>query len=112
MHPTDVDFFVLIIVCVTIKGILHLQSTIHVVLIKWEKVYLGLFEFQFVTVQNGKKSKGVNNGAHAKDPEVYKKRVELQTEFDHVSTHPIERQLQRSKGLFYVHGKKSGKAVG
>ena len=32
-----INFFILIIVCVTIKGILHLQSTIHVVLIKWGK---------------------------------------------------------------------------
>ena len=45
MHPTDVNFFVLIIVCVTIKFILHLQSTMHVLLIKREKVYLSLFEF-------------------------------------------------------------------
>ena len=30
----------------------------HVVLINLEKVYLSPFEFQFVTVQNGKKSKG------------------------------------------------------
>ena len=58
MHPADVNFFLLIIVRVTIKGIFHLQSTMHVVLIKWEKVYLSLFEFQFVTVQNGKKCKG------------------------------------------------------
>ena len=58
MHPTDVNFFVLIIVCVTIKNIFHFQSTMHVLLIKREKVYLSLFEFQLVTVHNGKKSKG------------------------------------------------------
>lgn len=49
--------FVLIIVCVTMKCILYLQSTVHVVLIKWEKVYFILFKFQFVTVQNRKRSK-------------------------------------------------------
>ena len=58
MHPTDVNFFVLIIVCFTITFILHLQSTMHVLLIKQEKVYLSLFEFQLVTVHNGKKFKG------------------------------------------------------
>lgn len=49
--------------------------------------------------------------AQTKSPELYKKRVELQTRFDLLSTHSIERQLLQSKSLFYVHGDKSGKML-
>lgn len=49
--------------------------------------------------------------AHIKNPELYKKRVELQTRFDLLSTHSVERQLLRSRSLFYVHGDKSGKML-
>ena len=35
--------------------------------------------------------------AQVKNPDLYKMRVELQTKFDLASTHPIERQLSRSK---------------
>lgn len=49
--------------------------------------------------------------AQTKDPKVHKKRVELQTEFDLLSTHPVERQLLESKSLFYTHRDKSGKLL-
>ncbi len=46
-----------------------------------------------------------------KDPDLYNKRVELQTKFNLASTYQIERQLLRSKSLFYIHGDKSGKLL-
>lgn len=49
--------------------------------------------------------------AQIRTPELYKKRVELQTRFDLLSTHSAERQLLQSKSLFYVHGDKSGKRL-
>ena len=49
--------------------------------------------------------------AQIKNSELYKKRVELQTRFDLLSTHSIERQLLQSKSLFYVHGDKCGKML-
>lgn len=49
--------------------------------------------------------------ALSKDPKLYKLRTELQTKFDLLSTHQIERQLQMSKSRFYMHGDKSGKLL-
>lgn len=49
--------------------------------------------------------------AQHSDPELYKKRVELQTKFDLLSTHHIERQLLKSKSQFYIHSDKSGKML-
>lgn len=49
--------------------------------------------------------------AQAKNPDLYKMRVELQTKFDLASTYLIERQLLRSKSLFYIHSEKSGKLL-
>lgn len=49
--------------------------------------------------------------AQSKNPELYKKRIELQTRFDLLSTHSVERQLLKSKGKFYVHGNKVSKLL-
>lgn len=49
--------------------------------------------------------------AQIKNPELYKKRVELRTRLDLLSTHSIERQLLQSKSLFYLHGNNSGKML-
>lgn len=46
-----------------------------------------------------------------KDPDLYNKRVELQTKFNLASTYQIERQLLRNKSLFYIHGDKAGKLL-
>lgn len=43
--------------------------------------------------------------AHIKDPEVYRKCIELETKFELLSTHIAERQLLKSRSTFFVHGK-------
>ena len=46
-----------------------------------------------------------------KNPDLYKKRIELQTNFELISTHVIECQLLKSRSQFYIHGDKSGKLL-
>lgn len=49
--------------------------------------------------------------AHIKDPEVYRKCIELETKFELLSTHIAERQLLKSRSTFFVHGEKSSKLL-
>lgn len=49
--------------------------------------------------------------AQSKNPELYKKRIELQARFDLLSTHSIEQQLLKSKSKFYIHGNKTSKML-
>lgn len=49
--------------------------------------------------------------AQSKNPELYKKRIELQARFDLLSTHSIEQQLLKSKSKFYIHGNKTSKIL-
>ena len=49
--------------------------------------------------------------AQVKDPDLYKKRLELQAKLNLLSTHSAERQLLRSKSRFYMHGDKAGKIL-
>lgn len=49
--------------------------------------------------------------AQTKDPELHKKRLDLKTRFDLLTTHSAEYSLLKQKTLFYVHGDKSDKMM-
>lgn len=49
--------------------------------------------------------------AQTKCPDLYKKRLELKTKFDLLTTHSIEQSLLKSKTMFYIYGDKSDKLL-
>lgn len=49
--------------------------------------------------------------AQKKCPDLYKKRVELKTRFDLLTTYQIEQLLLRNRTLFYTYGDKSDKST-
>lgn len=49
--------------------------------------------------------------AQTKSPDLYKKRLELKTKFDLLTTHSIEQSLLKSKTMFYIYGDKTDKLL-
>lgn len=52
-----------------------------------------------------------NQYALTQTPELYNKRLELQTKFDLLTTHQTQNLLLKSKSTFYEHGEKTGKLL-